>query len=359
MNRHYALLLCLFLTSFSLVGQIEKGDRMLSYMDNNLITVGNFFPGLASEHLQLLVNPKDAAGLFLTGVDYRFALSNRFLVGSGLGLLASLFQGENNYNVIFIQPSVRYYLPRVNSSGFFAEGSAALGFYSSEDVPTSFAGALGHQWTVAPGVLLTASAQYNINDDLNEARLGLNLDFLLNAKNKGEKPPAAFEKGDLLIGTDLMGITINQFTIGVGLRPVVYKFLNAETALGVGVKIGYQYTRRQTRLNDFRIKSGNLGLDLRLRRYLGATNRLRPFAEISAGVDGNFISGEDRSGLATGFGSKEENLEGAFGLAAGAQLFIRENFAFEFGPGVRYFTGETEGTGFVTLNAGVRWRWRR
>jgi hypothetical protein len=305
-----------------------------------------------------LIIPAAESGLLITGIDYRFALSNQLLVGAGLGFLTSFNQGADNYNLLFLQPSVRYYLPSGIGKGFFAEGNAFLGFDNDEEAISSFALGLGYQWAVAPGVLLTPSARYNINGGFNDVGIGLGLEFLLNAANKGQKPLAAFEKGDLLIGTDLMGITINQFTIGIDLRPVAYKFLNEETALGVGLKIGYEYFSRDigmaTLPRNIVSRSGNLGLDVRLRRYLGATSRLRLFAEISAGADGSFLSVDN-----SGNNFEEQTLEAVFGLAAGAQFFIRESFSFEFGPSYRYFTGEPDGTRIISLNAGVRWRWRR
>jgi len=165
-----------------------------------------------------------------TGVGY--FVKDRFLVGTRVetGENFSGFTGGDSW----VNPFARYYFPSKKTNlSFFAEAGAGLGFGRRGGL--SATAAVGAEYQLAPGAMLTASLEYATKDEDFDHRLGLNLGLSV-ILGEAYKPDGEY---DFLHrrGTLMLNGNIGNLSLGTA---------NGQTSLlgSVNLEAGYFLSER-------------------------------------------------------------------------------------------------------------------
>lgn len=142
-----------------------------------------------------------------TGVGY--FVRDRFLVGSRIetGNGFSGFKGGD----VWVNPFARYYFPTKKTNlNFFAEAGASLGFGVRGG--RSLTAAVGAEYQLAPGIMLTGSLNYATKNEYSGHQLGLNLglNVILGEKYRPEgRYDFLHRRGTLMLNGNIGNLTLN------------------------------------------------------------------------------------------------------------------------------------------------------
>lgn len=345
------LILLLLLTSSLLQAQLQRGDRLLSASGASL-TPELLTTALEGSKLgQLLYFPTAEAGIFYLAPEYGFALADRFVLGGQLLFATGINTGGTS--AYSLTPYARYYfLNRPNLLGFAQLRSGIdRGISGDEGEVTAFdevVATAGLQLPIGRGILLTPSVYYLAQSGRNTLGLTAGVELILGRNNRGEGAAlAGFDRGSIMLGGTFLSAGFSKLVDSGGFSLGGYYFLTSRLALGVGIAYGTTKVSLGSGIGrpagDFTNSNFSIGLAPRL--YLTTQQHLVWFVE--AGIDWQRSRSEFNQNL-----SMETLSSFSVSAAGGAQLFVRDNVALEFGPRLRYLTDEDEV--LLGLNFGVR-----
>ena len=201
-------LLVFLLSTLAATAQIRKGDYLLTlnspFLEGLEFGVANNAQNLAG----LTVVPESNSAMFYAAPILGYALSNRFVGGGRLGIVAVSEEGESVDFSLRLNPYLRYYA--INRPGLMVfgelatEGKAASGVVQLSE---NYRAATGGHLPLATGVLLTPRLDYNFGDRRNSLTLGAGSELVLGAKDDGEdRSVATFARGSWMLGTQLISL---------------------------------------------------------------------------------------------------------------------------------------------------------
>lgn len=265
-----------------------------------------------------------------------FFVRDRLLVGSAVQI------GElPESNSFVLTPFARYYvsLPNKRNLHFFGEG--ALGVNLDNNAALSPQVAVGAEYWLAPGVVLTGSAGYNFGNDRerNLATIDFGLNVLLGEEHETDPTEGYLHQGgDLFFNPSIGNLTFGNFSGSQQLSLQSLRldgglFLSEQLSLAalaefnnVDIDIGIAAAPRV-------IGSSTLTLGAGFLYQFNAGARWQPYAQ--AGV--RYVSFNLRNTIFVNGVRMEE---------------ITDNYlTFDLGPGVFYHFSRV-----VALDAGLRWR---
>lgn len=310
---------------------------ILGYTLSAQYNEGNIYINQQS-HLQYFSNAEDLP--LGTDLNLRggYFIRDRLLVGTEFRVSDFSFPSP------FLAPFVRYYLPNRSGRALNFFGEAGLGVNFDNNLALSPTAALGAEYWLAPGVVLTGSARQVIGtgSEPNETIINIGLNVLLGEEHQTD-PSTGYlhEAGSLLFNPGIVNITFGK--VGIGRRNFSSQgyrldggfFLTESIALMAVAAYGNTDVNIGTSFNERIIGRTDLEFGLGIRYQFNNGSRWQPY--VQAGVRHTVTNQRGNTFFIVGGNPVTE---------------IDENFtAFDFGPGVVYHLSRS-----VVLDAGLRWR---
>ena len=332
--------------------QIRRGDRLFTLDGEGAFGAGNTaaVPLLAGNIGGLIYIPEYREGLVYTWPTYGLALTNRLVLGSGFAFGAEF--GEYSGASYSLSPYLRYYGINRPGVGVYAEARTQVTYaggtvYAADPVVVG----AGLQFPLAPGIRVGPTVDYVIQGRNNSIQAAARFELVLGRNNRpADKPVAGFQKGSIMLGSQLVSAMFREKFRTVGVVVGGHYFLTDRltTAVNVGVENGYRDIGTSISTYVARWYSYSIGLGSRY--YLTTQRQLVYFVEAGGGYErvGGTMTRDDVV-------ESRRSFDGSLvTVAAGAQLFIRDRVALEAGPQYRRVFDTDDRYSILALNFGAR-----
>jgi hypothetical protein len=263
-----------------------------------------------------------------TGFSYdffpRFGLmvTDHWMVGAGVSIRGF----GNNVYPSEVAPEIRYYInPRSKKNNYYAGLRYILGI--NEPAHSSYGFRLGFNRFLNEHIAFNVRAIYSVRPQTaNIMLLSFGLQPFMNGLDRSQwrSGISAFNKGDLMIDSDLGGVSVQSNIIRLRFRPKVGLFLSEQTLIGIELSANFsQHLNREVQYTD-----KGISIAPYLRHYFGnKQSHWRWYAQA-----GFFFS----SSRSEAFSSKRKSLISLVSSRLGTNWFLTPNLAFDMGLGLDY-----------------------
>ncbi|CAH0999708.1 hypothetical protein LEM8419_01008 [Neolewinella maritima] len=321
-------LFLLLLHTLTTQAQLRRGDQFITFGGGTSSALRVMDLPLASDLLGLGRWGKPAALSVAISPTYSTLATDWLEVGLSVSAVRA---GGGGSTTLAINPAARAYF--TNSAGGSLFVGASVLYLNSTLLPTrsqvAFVPSLGASLSAGSSVRAVPEiALLSFADTPNQLSISLAVQFLLNGPRDTTASVFRFEKGSVMLGSSVSGLSTELRQNGglaLSLTPEVHYFISESAALGFRGK--YSRSRRPHSRNRARAADYTLAGGLSLRLLPKNTGRFIPFLQFGANY--NRTNQYDDSSIYGRYGTVRSYV--SYDIALGALIFLRPGIALETG----------------------------